>query len=83
MEQLGDSIPFTSGSIASTVSLFHNPKLNEFYCVIQEFNEQAKQVNAAIYTLNTPPVSKADIEYYSNNNQRNNNLFQPFLQETL
>ncbi len=75
MEQLGDSIPFTSGSIASTVSLFHNPKLNEFYCVIQEFNEQAKQVNAAIYTLNTPPVSKADIEYYSHNNQRNNNLF--------
>ncbi|MDD3036569.1 hypothetical protein [Bacteroides sp.] len=65
MEQLGDSIPFISGSIKSTVSLFHNPVLNEFYCVTQEVDEHTKQVKAVIYTLAAPPVSNAEMEYYS------------------
>ena len=65
MEQLGDSIPFISGSIKSTVSLFHNPVLNEFYCVTQEVDEYAKQVKAVVYTLAAPPVGNAEMEYYS------------------
>lgn len=48
MEALGDSIPFVSGSIISTVSLYYNPTLKEYYCVAQECNEQAKQVRATI-----------------------------------
>lgn len=64
MEQLGDSIPFLSGSIASTVSLYYNSLLKEFYCVTQQFDEHAKRVKAVIYTLSDPPVSKAEIEYY-------------------
>ncbi len=64
MEALGDSIPFVSGSIISTVSLYYNPTLKEYYCVAQECNEQAKQVRATIYTLSAPPVSKAEMEYY-------------------
>lgn len=65
MEQLGDSIPFVSGSIASTVSLYHNSTLKEFYCVTQEVDEQAKEVKAVIYTLSDPPVSKAEMDYYA------------------
>lgn len=65
MEQLGDSIPFVSGSIASTVSLYHNSTLKEFYCVTQEVDEQDKKVKAVIYTLADPPVSKAEMEYYA------------------
>lgn len=38
MEALGDSIPFVSGSIISTVSLYYNPTLKEYYCVAQECN---------------------------------------------
>ena len=65
IEQLGDSIPFVSGSIISTVSLYYNPVLKEFYCVTQEVNEENKRVKANIYVLSAPPVSRARIEYYS------------------
>lgn len=64
VEQLGDSIPFASGSIASTVSLYHNSVLSEFYCVTEEFNEQAKLVEAAVYTLADSPVGRADMGSY-------------------
>ena len=65
MEALGDSIPFVSGSIISTVSLYYNPTLKEYYCVAQECNEQAKKTGKSyIYTLSAPPVSKAEMEYY-------------------
>lgn len=71
MEQLGDSIPFISGSIASTVGLFYNPNLKEFYCVTQEFDEQAKRVRAEVYTLSAPPVSKMVMEYYASDGKSN------------
>ena len=61
MEQLGDSIPFASGSIKSTVSLYGNFQLNEFYCVAHEFNEQTGTVHTNIYSLLSPPVSKESL----------------------
>lgn len=70
MEQLGDSIPFVSGSIISTVSLYYNPVLKEFYCVTQEVNEENKWVKANIYVLSAPPVSRAETEYYLMKDER-------------
>lgn len=64
MKALGDSIPFVSRSIISTVSLYYNPMLKEYYCVTQECDEPARKVTASIYSLSAPPVSKADMEYY-------------------
>ena len=61
MEQLGDSVPFASGSIKSTVSLYGNSLLNEFYCVAHEFNEQTGTVHTNIYSLLSPPVSKESL----------------------
>lgn len=72
MEQLADSIPFASGSIASTVSLYYNSELKEFYCVTKEFDEHAKLVKTAIYMLSDPPVSKADMEFYVQATQKSN-----------
>ncbi|MCI1681041.1 MAG: hypothetical protein LKI39_00610 [Bacteroides sp.] len=69
MEQLGDSIPFVSGSIVSTVSLYYNPILKEFYCVTQEVNEDDNWVKANVYELSAPPVSRAKMEYYSVKNK--------------
>jgi two-component SAPR family response regulator len=65
MEQVGDSIPFASGSIKSTVALYDNPKLNELYCITHEFNEKANQVKTNIFTISTPPVNKSEIENVS------------------
>lgn len=65
MEQLGDSIPFASGSIKSTVSLFYNQVHNEFYCVTQEVDEYTKRSKSVVYMLAAPPVGKAEMEYYS------------------
>ncbi len=69
MEQLGDSIPFVSGSIISTVSLYYNPILKELYCVTQEVDEGHSRVKANIYVLSAPPVSRAKIDYYSAENE--------------
>jgi two-component SAPR family response regulator len=65
MQQLGDSIPFASGSIKSTVALYDNPQKGELYCITHEFNEKANLVNTNIFSLSTPPVSKSKIDYYS------------------
>lgn len=63
-EQMGDSIPFTTGSIFSNVSLFYDSKLKELYCVTLEFDEQARRVGAKVYKLTAPPIGRADMERY-------------------
>jgi hypothetical protein len=62
---LGDSIPFISKSIASNVSLYYNSALQEFYCVTQEFEDGTQTVNAHVYTLSAPAVTKAALHFYS------------------
>ncbi len=62
-EALGDSIPLTSEEIATNANLYFNPKLDEFYCVIQEF-EKYGQSATRIYSLANPPVSLAAVEFY-------------------
>lgn len=71
MEQLGDSIPFVSESIATNVALYYNQTLQEFYCVIQEFYNEDQHTQAIVYTLAAPPVDKATIERYSYNKENN------------
>ena len=65
MEPLGDLLPFASGSILSAVSLFFSPRQSEFYCVTQEFDEQAGLVTSSVYTLNAPPVTQKEIDCYA------------------
>lgn len=65
MEQLGDSIPFVSGSITSNIALYYNSVLEEFYCILQEFNEVDKSMKAIVYTLSAPPANKATMEFYT------------------
>lgn len=62
---LGDSIPYISKSIASNISLYYNPVLQEFYCITQEFNDAMQCVNAHIFTISAPAVDKATIQLYS------------------
>lgn len=62
-EVLGDSIPITSEEIATNANLYFNPKLDEFYCVIQEF-EKYGQSRTHIYSLANPPVALADVKLY-------------------
>jgi len=69
MQKLGDSIPFISKSIASNISLYFNPVLQEFYCITQEFNEDAQSVKAQVYTLSAPAVDKATIDFYLASNK--------------
>lgn len=72
-EALGDSIQLTSEEIATNANLYFNPKLNEFYCVIQEFAKYG-ETNTRVYSLSNPPVRLADIEYYNKHEASNLNI---------
>jgi two-component SAPR family response regulator len=58
-EIVSDSIPVTSERIETDVNLFFNPKLNEFYCTIQEFANTIQSV-IKIYSLSFPSVSQQE-----------------------
>lgn len=62
-EVLGDSIPLTSEEIATNANLYFNSELEEFYCVVQEF-EKYGQSATRIYSLANPPVSLAAVRFY-------------------
>lgn len=62
-EALGDSISLTSEEIATNANLYFNQELEEFYCVIQEF-EKYGQSTTRIYSLSNPPVSLAAVKFY-------------------
>ncbi|GAB1415397.1 hypothetical protein MASR2M117_08030 [Paludibacter sp.] len=60
-EIMSDSIQFTSEDMNTTVNLFFNQELNEFYTVIKE-NFESGQGKLQIFSLSGPPVSKAYLE---------------------
>lgn len=62
-EVLGDNIPLISEEIATNANLYFNPELEEFYCVVQEF-EKYGQSTTRIYSLANPPVSLAAVKFY-------------------
>lgn len=62
-EALGDSIPLTSEEIATNANLYFNRELEEFYCVIQEF-EKYGESTTRIYSLSNPPISLSVVKFY-------------------
>lgn len=60
---VGDSIPIISEEIATNANLFYNASRGEFYCSVQEFDENGK-TTAKAYSLAAPPVTLAAVKYY-------------------
>jgi len=62
-EILGDSIPFKSDEIATNANLYHNPILQELYCVAQEFKDDGSSVTY-VYSISLPVVTKSTLTMY-------------------
>lgn len=62
-EAVGDSIPMTSEEIATNANLYYSARLNEFYCVIQEFGKYGDN-DTRIYALAAPPVNETAVHRY-------------------
>lgn len=73
-EALGDSIPLTSEEIATNANLYFNRELEEFYCVIQEF-EKYGESTTRIYSLSNPPISLATVKLYDKKGSDTDNSF--------
>lgn len=59
-ELVGDSVPILSEKITTNANLYYNLKLNEFYCTIQEFEDDGSSVTN-VYSLSSPPISKEEL----------------------
>lgn len=53
-EALGDSIPLTSEEIATNANLYFNKKLEEFYCVTQEFENTGNPLHVSTHSQILP-----------------------------
>ncbi|KAA6351953.1 hypothetical protein EZS27_000750 [termite gut metagenome] len=58
---MSDSINFTSEDMNTSVNLFYNKQMNEFYAVIREFSNK-NETRVQIYSLLSPPISKSQLE---------------------
>lgn len=56
-EIVSGTIPVVGEKIESDINLFYNPLLNEFFCAVQQFNDDKHSV-VRIYSLYAPPISK-------------------------
>lgn len=74
-EALGDSIPLTSEEIATNANLYFNSELEEFYCVIQEF-EKYGESTTRIYSLSNPPIALSTVKLYD---KQGSNMDKPFI----
>jgi two-component SAPR family response regulator len=59
---MSDSINFTSEDMNTSVNLFYNKQMSEFYAVIREFSEKSKENKVQIYSLLSPPITKSYLE---------------------
>jgi two-component SAPR family response regulator len=66
-EIVSGSIPVTSERIESDINLFFNPKLDEYFCTVQEFTNTIESV-VKIYSLSFPTVSQK--EYLKSNQKK-------------
>lgn len=71
---LGDSIPFRSDKITTNVNLFYDDHLAEFYCIIQEFEDNGSSA-IQLYSLSSPPISKAELAIYGEDNSSHGRTF--------
>ncbi|VBB48458.1 conserved hypothetical protein [uncultured Paludibacter sp.] len=60
---VSDSIKVISEDMNTSVNLFYNKQLNEFYVAVVEFLEN-NQTNIQIYTLLSPSITKAELENF-------------------
>ncbi|MDR0546395.1 MAG: hypothetical protein LBG77_02220 [Dysgonamonadaceae bacterium] len=58
---MGDSINFTSEDMNTSVNLFYNKQMGEFYAVIREVSDK-NETRIRIYSLLSPPITKARLE---------------------
>ena len=66
---LGDSIPILSEKIPTNANLYYNYKLKEFYCTVQEFQDDGSSVTR-FYSLSYPSISKAELTTYGRSQTR-------------
>lgn len=59
-EIVSDSIKINSEDMNTTINLFFNKELNEYYVVTNEFSENNS--NIRVYSLYSPPILKAELE---------------------
>ncbi|MDR1437281.1 MAG: hypothetical protein LBI65_04090 [Candidatus Symbiothrix sp.] len=60
-EIMSDSIKFISEDMNTSVNLFYNRQMNEFYAVIREFSDRDETL-AQVYSLLSPPITKSQLE---------------------
>jgi two-component SAPR family response regulator len=58
---MSDSIRFASEDMNTSVNLFYNKQMNEFYAVIREFSDK-NETHVQIYSLLSPPITKSYLE---------------------
>lgn len=58
-EVMSDSIHFNSEGMNTTVNLFYNEKIGEFYAVIREYTESTNENRIQIFSLLSPPITEA------------------------
>jgi two-component SAPR family response regulator len=58
---MSDSIVFMSENINTSVNLFYNKPMREFYAVIREFSDK-NETNIRIHSLLSPPITKSQLE---------------------
>jgi hypothetical protein len=58
---MSDSINFISEDMNTSVNLFYNKQMNEFYAVIREFSDK-NETHVQVYSLLSPPVTKSRLE---------------------
>jgi two-component SAPR family response regulator len=61
---MSDSINFISEDMNTSVNLFYNKQMSEFYAVIREFSEK-NETHIQVYSLLSPPVTKSQLENFA------------------
>jgi len=59
----GDSIPIFSDKITTNACLYYNAILKEFYCTVQEFEDNGSSVTT-LYSLSAPPIEHSSLSLY-------------------
>lgn len=63
-EIMSDSISFNSEDMNSSVNLYYNKQLKEFYAVVRDFSDDGK-TKIDIYSLLAPPINKSELESFT------------------
>ncbi|MDR0700006.1 MAG: hypothetical protein LBG28_12470 [Tannerella sp.] len=58
---MSDSINFISEDMNTSVNLFYNKQMSEFYAVIRAFSDK-NETDVQIYSLLSPPITKSQLE---------------------